>query len=63
MEVLIDQLAELEILISPEQFDLIHGAMDAMKCGGSDRLAYLRAHCVSPHPSDGSAISSEGEST
>lgn len=30
MEVLIDQLAELDIAISPEQFDLIRAAMDSM---------------------------------
>lgn len=53
MEMLIDQIAELEILISPEQFDLIRSAMDALGCGESNRLAHLKAHCVSPRPFDG----------
>ncbi|WP_165219971.1 MafI family immunity protein [Aquisphaera insulae] len=50
MEVLIDQLGELDIVISPEQFDLIRAAMDSIGQGESDRLAHLRTHGVSRPP-------------
>jgi hypothetical protein len=46
MEVLIDQLAELEIKINREQFGLIQAAMDSMSLGECDRVVYLREHGV-----------------
>ena len=46
MEILIDHLIELEIKISPRQFELIHGAMKSMGRDECDRLKYLRTHAV-----------------
>jgi len=51
MEVLIDQLAESDIKISREQFDLIEAAMDSMDLGQSDRVVYLQEHGVLGDPS------------
>ncbi len=50
MEVLIDQLAELGVEISPQQFGLIREAMDSMGLGQSDRVFYLEGHGVRGMP-------------
>jgi len=46
IEMLIDQISELEITITPEQFDLIRVAMASMELENSDSLVYLREHGV-----------------
>lgn len=51
MEVLIDQLAEFDIKISHEQFEIIRAAMDSIGLGQSERVAHLRQHGVLAHPS------------
>ena len=50
MEMLIDQLAELDVEISPQQFALIRDAMDSMGLGRSDRVVYLEDHGVRGMP-------------
>ena len=50
MEVLVDQLAELGVEISLQQFGLIREAMDSMGLGQSDRVVYLKDHGVRGMP-------------
>jgi hypothetical protein len=46
MELLIDQLSELGIQITQEQFKLIEAAMASMKLADDLRVTYLRDHYV-----------------
>lgn len=46
IETLIDELIELEIPITTEQFALIETAMAAMDLADSSRVTYLREHNV-----------------
>ncbi len=46
LETLIDQLSELEIKITADQFSLIERAMASMDLAGDQRVRYLREHGV-----------------